>query len=432
MFYRLSGLKLNRGTQFRFSTVPEPAHPEVSVSDETNPLAKKRRSSTTTRRSRDQAPVNEIVVVPPTGRKLFTTGTQTTSPTVRFSMLKEYGSREPEFINLVKSIKEQVLQLGGFGEEFDLVVMQGSELYSVEAVISQTTPPEGKILVISNGTDGRKLSSISQCYAKEVVDMSFGLDEQVDVEKVVQVLKTTTGISSIVMAHCETSTGMLLPWEELVASINTLPKGIRPTLIADASSTFGATDVSWGKDVDYFITSPNKCLQGIPGFGFIIFKKESALAAQNIPKRTLSLDFISQSISMNQTGQFRFTPPTHALVGTARALLELEKEGGWQARQKRFQETKELLVTGLKSLGFSTFLPDASQNHLYTSFTFPPPPFNWDKFFFEILARDVVLYPSNHPERGDVFMVSSMGHFSPEDVEKFLSAVSEVKRKLKF
>jgi len=43
----------------------------------------------------------------------------------------------------------------------------------------------------------------------------------------------------------------------------------------DAMSSFGAYDISV-KDakIDYLVSSSNKCLQGVPGFSFIIANKE--------------------------------------------------------------------------------------------------------------------------------------------------------------
>ena len=42
-----------------------------------------------------------------------------------------------------------------------------------------------------------------------------------------------------------------------------------------------------------------------------------------------------QDANMNKTGQFRFTPPTHALLAFKRALEEYHAEGALEGRMTR-------------------------------------------------------------------------------------------------
>eukprot|EP01127_Copromyxa_protea_P005916 TRINITY_DN15745_c0_g1_i1.p1 TRINITY_DN15745_c0_g1~~TRINITY_DN15745_c0_g1_i1.p1 ORF type:complete len:428 (-),score=115.78 TRINITY_DN15745_c0_g1_i1:23-1306(-) len=421
---RLNSVRPARCTVRRYSDEAEAPEP-LGITEE-NVLTVKRRAR------KPKAPKVQAEVAPPvqpSGHKLFTPLSATTSETVRLSLLHELGSSEPQFEELVQDVNKKILSVGNFGEEFDVVVLGGSELMGVEAVLSQTVPVGGKVLVITNGKSGNTLKNVAQFYA-EVVELSFAEDEQVDIEKVKNVLQSTPGITNIAMVHCEASTGVVLPWKELVEVVNQIPSETRPTLFADVSNTFGAADLSWANDVDYLFVAPNRSLQGVAGFGSIIFKKSAITKAQSYPKRSLSLDFISQWQSQKETGKVPLTPATHALVALHRALVEHEEEGSWQAREQRYKETSQKLVNGMTELGFETVLPKSLQSHFSTYFKQPThPQFNWEDFASDLRFHRCVVYSGEQPK---TFGVSTVGNIFPADVTRFLSAVQLTKEEMKF
>jgi 2-aminoethylphosphonate-pyruvate transaminase len=47
------------------------------------------------------------------------------------------------------------------------------------------------------------------------------------------------------------------------------------------------------------------------------------------------LDLVDQYEGLESNGQFRFTPPTHTLLGFSQALQEFEEEGGIKGRARR-------------------------------------------------------------------------------------------------
>ena len=94
---------------------------------------------------------------------LFTPGPLTTSRTVKQAMLRDLGSRDFEFIEVIKDIRQRLLDIGGVQKgDYDAILLQGSGTYGLEAVVSSTIPPDGKILVIINGAYGRRIALIAE------------------------------------------------------------------------------------------------------------------------------------------------------------------------------------------------------------------------------------------------------------------------------
>ncbi len=101
---------------------------------------------------------------------LFTPGPLTTSQTVKEAMLRDLGSRDFDFINIVRNIRQQLLELGEVDDQgYEGIIIQGSGTYGIEAVLLSVTPPDGKWLVIINGAYGRRINRIAQVLKIETV-----------------------------------------------------------------------------------------------------------------------------------------------------------------------------------------------------------------------------------------------------------------------
>src|SRR5699024_10107316 len=142
------------------------------------------------------------------------------------------------------------------------------------------------------------------------------------------------------MIHCETTTGILNPIEEIIPWMS--EQGI--VTIVDAMSSFGGIPISVEDlKIDYLISSTNKCIQGVPGFSFIIANREKLQETEGIA-RTLSLDLYSQYEEMEVNhGKWRYTSPTHVVHAFAQALIELRVEGGVEKRFERYRDNQQRL-----------------------------------------------------------------------------------------
>ena len=289
---------------------------------------------------------------------LFTPGPLTTSQTVKQSMLKDLGSRDYDFIGLIREIREKLVEISGGGaDEYTAIPIQGSGTFAIEAVVSSTVPPDGKFMVIINGAYGKRIAKIAAVHKIETVSLEFPENTTPDPAKIAAALAADGKITNVAVVHCETTTGIINPIKEIGA----LVKKHGAKYFVDAMSSFGAVPVDMGDcDIDYLVSSANKCIEGVPGFSYAI-ARISSLKETRGWARTLSLDLLDQYEGFEKNGQFRFTPPTHAMIAFRQALAELEAEGGVAGRAARYRANYETLIAGMRKMGFREYLPTPDQ-----------------------------------------------------------------------
>jgi 2-aminoethylphosphonate-pyruvate transaminase len=129
---------------------------------------------------------------------------------------------------------------------------------------------------------------------------------------------------------------------------------------------------------------------------------------------------------LERNGQFRFTPPTHALLAFRQALMELEAEGGVGGRAARYEANYRTLVTGMRQLGFEEYLAPEDQGCIITSFRYPNAPnFSFHQFYDMLNERGYVIYPGKVSD-ADCFRIGTIGRVAESDVKDLLSAIANV------
>lgn len=361
----------------------------------------------------------------PDRRKLlFTPGPLTTSATVKQAMLVDVGSRDDEFIAVVRDIRRQLLALGGVSQAqgYEAILLQGSGTFGVEAVLSSAIPPQGKLLILINGAYGERMALMAERHHLPAECLRWPEHQITDPDVVARQLAADPAITHVAVVHSETTTGIINPVEEIGKVVHAAGR----TFIVDAMSSFGAIPLSLpAAKVDFLVSSANKCIEGVPGFSFVLARREKLEACKGLA-RTLSLDLFEQWRGLELNGQFRFTPPTHAILAFAQALRELNAEGGVAGRAKRYQANHAALVAGMKALGFKMYLPPEHQGWIITAFHYPDDPaFQFETFYRRLAERGMVIYPG---KLGQVacFRIGNIGRLMPGDIQDLLAAVADV------
>src|SRR5579872_285159 len=284
---------------------------------------------------------------------LFTPGPLTTSLSVKQAMLHDAGSWHFEFNAIVQQAREEILALAGLSREqgYEAILMQGSGTFGVEAVLASAMPPAGKLLILANGAYGERMAQMAVHMKLSHFVLRCAEDSTPDLEALERTLREDRAITHVGVIHCETTTGILNPIDE----IGRIVKAAGRLYIVDAMSSFGALPIDFGVGIDYLISSANKCLEGVPGFSFVIARRAALLATEGWA-RSLSLDLLGQLRGFEKNGQFRYTPPTHSILAFVQALKELDEEGGIVARGARYKRNHEVLVKGMEQLGFRVYL----------------------------------------------------------------------------
>jgi len=353
---------------------------------------------------------------------LFTPGPLTTSQTVKLAMLRDLGSRDIEFISIVKGIRNKLVKLGQVSpDEYTAVLMQGSGTFGLEAVVSSTVPPDSKLLVIINGAYGKRLARIASVLKIETVTLEYPENTTPDLNEIEDTLKTDGKITNVTVVHCETTTGIINPIRE----IGQIVAKSSAKYFVDAMSSFGAVPINLAEcGIDYLVSSANKCIEGVPGFSFVLCKL-SSLTGTDGYARSVSFNLLDQYQGFEKNGQFRFTPPTHSLVAFHRALEELEAEGGVWGRAERYRKNYEVLIDGMRQLGFKEYLKPEDQGYIITSFLYPEDPnFSFEKFYEILNRKDYVIYPGKVSD-ADCFRIGNIGRIFETDVKALLAAIAE-------
>jgi 2-aminoethylphosphonate-pyruvate transaminase len=362
------------------------------------------------------------VAASPEAPLLLTPGPLTTSSEVKRAMLRDWGSRDRDFIELNARIRRRLVDLAGARASHVCVPLQGSGTFVVEAMLGTLVPKGGRLLVLVNGAYGARMVRMAQIHGRAVVTLETPENRPNDPAELERALAADPAISHVAAVHCETTSGILNP----IAAIAAVTARHRRALLIDAMSAFGALPLD-AREVPFeaLAASANKCLEGVPGVGFALVRREALEAARgNAP--ALSLDLLDQWASMEKNGQWRFTPPTQVLAALDRALAEHAAEGGVAGRGARYAETCRILIAGMRELGFATLLPDGLQAPIIVTFEMPADPrFVFEDFYGRLRERGYVIYPGKLTVAPS-FRIGCIGHITPDDMRGALAAVRAV------
>lgn len=356
----------------------------------------------------------------PTGDPfLLTPGPLTTSETVKQAMLHDYGSRDTYFIDLNQRVLNRLIDIVDGRGTHTTVPLQGSGTFVVEAMIGCFVPSSGKLLICVNGAYGHRIAKICQYYGRQFLIQESNEDVPVDVAQLDHALKQDPSITHVAAVYCETTSGILNPLTDIS---NIVAKHGRGFLI-DAMSAFGALPIdSKSVEFDALVASSNKCLEGVPGVGYCIAKIE---ALQNTigNSPSLSLDLFDQWTAMNKTKQWRFTPPTQVLLAFDQALNEFDQEGGVVGRGSRYQNNCDILVTGMRKMGFKTLLSDALQAPIIVTFYMPEDRrFDFNEFYNHLRKQGYVIYPGKLTV-AESFRIGCIGRLGADEMRGALTAI---------
>ena len=358
---------------------------------------------------------------------LLTPGPLTTSASVKKAMLRDWGSWDADFRAMTADLRKRLVELLGDGaQDYDCVPMQGSGTFAVEAMLASFTKRDAKTLLLCNGA-----------YGKRAVETMRYLDRPVEVldkgdylpprgQEVSALLASNPDISHVLAVHCETSSGILNPLEEISVAVAAADR----KLLIDSMSAFGAIPLDTQRIFfEAMVSSANKCIEGVPGFGFVLARK-SALKQACGNSHSLSLDIHAQWAHLEKTGQWRFTPPTHAVTAFIQALKEHEQEGGTAARGKRYTHNRDVLVEGMRRIGFETLLDASWLSPIIVTFFCPADPaFEFNRFYDLMKARGFILYPGKLTAV-DSFRIGCIGQMDHHVMQEVVAAAEQVLKEM--
>lgn len=353
--------------------------------------------------------------------KLLTPGPLTTTDTVKREMMVDRCTWDDDYKVVTQKIRRQLLELAHVSEDdYTAVLMQGSGTFGVESVLTSVVGDQDKVLICSNGAYGKRMTDICTHSRVPFVHYAQDYDKVPDAAHVAQLLAQDPSITHVAMVHSETTSGILND----IQSVGKVVRDAGKTFIVDAMSSFGGVDIpvaDWG--IDFLVSSANKCIQGVPGFSFILCRRDKLLASEG-KARSLSLDLLDQWKGMEKDGKWRFTSPTHVVLAFSKALDELAQEGGIPARSRRYTENNRLLIEKMRVMGFATYIDGSHQGPIITTFFYPAGvSFRFEEFYRYIKERGYAIYPGKLTEM-DTFRIGNIGEIYPEDIDKLTGIIA--------
>ncbi len=356
---------------------------------------------------------------------LLTPGPLSTTATVKETMLRDWCTWDDDYNDgVVQDIRKRLACLASEQHEnYTAILMQGSGTFSVEAALMTMMPRcGGKLLICANGAYGERMVSIAQYLHLPHIVLRESEITPITAQSVEKAVSDNPDLTHIAIVHNETTTGMLNPLD----SITSVAKRHNLQVMVDAMSSFGGIPMDMEKSgIDWLVSSANKCIQGVPGFGFVITAK-SIIERCKGNARSLSLDLFDQWQTMEKgKGKWRFTSPTHVVRAFQQALNELDMEGGVAARNNRYCENQRKLVEGMRQIGFKTLLPDQLHSPIITSFYNPESPeYTFSQLYHRLKKRGFVVYPGK-VSVADCFRIGTIGDVFPQDIERLVKSVEE-------
>jgi len=352
---------------------------------------------------------------------LLTPGPLTTSDRTRQAMLRDWGSWDGDFNQITTRVRQRLLAIANAAATHECVPMQGSGTFSVEAAVGTLVPRDGHVLVPSNGAYCQRLARICRVLGRKVTTIDYTEDQRVSPADIDRALAADPGITHVAMVHCETGAGVLNPLHEIAQVVEKHGRG----LIVDAMSSFGALPIDAARTpFDAVIAASGKCLEGVPGMGFVIIRR-SVLEKCEGNSPSLALDLYDQWVYMQKTTQWRFTPPTHVLAALDEAIEQYLEEGGLPARGARYARNCEALVSGLAAIGVRSFLSADIQAPIIVTFHAPDHPnYEFKRFYAEVKKRGYILYPGKLTQM-ETFRVGCMGHFGEAGIPGAVAAIAQ-------
>lgn len=349
--------------------------------------------------------------------KLLTPGPLTTTKTVKEEMLFDHCTWDDDYKQITQKIRRNLLKLAKASEdEYTVVLMQGSGTFGVESVLSSVIGDEEKLLIAANGAYGERMEDIAKHSRIDYTIYNEHYNKVPDAKKIGDILDKDPKITHVSMVHSETTSGILNDIESVARVVKERGK----VFIVDAMSSFGGMDIpveSMG--IDFLISSANKCIQGVPGFSFIIARRSLLLESRG-KARSLSLDLYDQWETMEKDGKWRFTSPTHVVLAFAKAMEELEAEGGISARSARYTDNNRRLIAKMKDLGFKTYIDETHQSPIITTFLFPENVlYSFSDMYTYIKNRGYAIYPGKVTE-ASTFRIGNIGEIYSEDIDKLI------------
>ena len=353
---------------------------------------------------------------------LLNPGPVTLSERVRRSLLQpDLCHREPEFAELTLDIKARLAAVyPAAARDYTAVLLTGSGTCAVEAMLSTLVPPEGKVLVVSNGVYGERMAAMIRAHGKPLQVIASPWLEPMDLEEVAACLNRDPAITHVLAVHHETTTGRLND----IAQLGRLCRRHQVALLLDSVSSFGAEAIEFGDwNLEACAATGNKCLHGVPGMSFVLVK-QAVFETRPSAANTVYLD-LHRYHREQANGYSPFTQAVQVAYALQEALREMEDAGGWMARHGRYRQISQRILRSLQALGVKPLLNPPDVSCVLSAFQLPPGS-AYHAVHEQLKASGFIIYAGQGKFNNEIFRIANMGDIQDSDLDRLLACCHDL------
>ena len=298
--------------------------------------------------------------------KLFTPGPGDVDEDVLASLatpvMRHYGPEWMEIYNETQALLNKV-----FKTENEIFFVPGPASSLMDMAIGSLLATGEKIIVGDNGFFGERLAQIARGYGLETIVLSAPMGKPLEPQVLSELLRKHPDAKVVALVHHETGTTVLNPLRELAMLASEAGKAV----VVDAVSSLGGADVcvdKWG--IDICVTTPNKCLEALPGIGFISVSPRAwgLVDAHSQTNHGWYLNLRTWRQYATEWGSWHPTPvtlPTNIILAARTSLLKIV-DMGLEAHFEKYRRASQTVREGLRSLGFEMFVEDVCASPIVT------------------------------------------------------------------
>ena len=346
---------------------------------------------------------------------LLNPGPSTTTDSVKYAqVVPDICPRELEFGNLMEKVAEDLTSFVADPKDYISIMFGCSGTGADEAMVSSCVPPDGKLLVVDNGSYGARLAKIAQVYNIDMDVFKSSTYDPIDIAALEEKMKTG-GYTTFAIVYHETTTGLLNPLEKICP----MAKKYGMTTIVDIVSAYGGMPINLEKlGIDFASTTSNKHIGGMAGVGIVVCRRSELLKQKEWPMRNYYLNLFDQYKYFLETKQTRFTPPVQTFYALRQAITETKVET-IEKRYERFTACWKILVKALKEIGLKMLVAEENQSHFITAILIPETPeYSFTALHDYAKSFGFTIYPGKLGNI-DTFRIANMGDIKPEEMTHF-------------
>ncbi len=349
--------------------------------------------------------------------KLFTPGPGDVEDDVLAAMahpvLLHYG---PEWMEIYGELQDLLKKV--FRTRNDIFIVPGAASALLDMSIGSLLPTGGKIIVGHNGFFGERLAEIAASYGLDVVTFSAPAGRPLDAADLRRVLRAHLDARVVALVHHETGTTVLNPLRELAGEAREAGR----LLVVDAVSSLGGVELAvddWG--IDVCVTASNKCLEAVPGVGFISVGPRAWELIDARPRTDHGwyLDLRTWRRYAKDWGTWHPTPvtlPVNVLLGVRSSLRRIVGLG-LETHAAKYVRASRAVRAGLGRIGFTMFVPERDAAPVVTAVN-ARPEFSVAEFSRWLAdERGVIIGGAIGGLSGKIFRV---GHLGPAATREYL------------